>query len=55
MEGGGGHGRIVETSQSLTSKFILTNAVKAELNKYDARREQLMEPVRWFLATFCEP
>uniref|UniRef100_A0A5S6Q921 Ras-related protein Rab-21 n=1 Tax=Trichuris muris TaxID=70415 RepID=A0A5S6Q921_TRIMR len=46
MEGGGGHNRIMEIAQALNSQMLLSNAVKNELNKYLARREEVLEPAR---------
>ncbi|CDW58244.1 Dystrophin [Trichuris trichiura] len=46
MEGGGGHSRIMEIAQALNSQKLLSSAIKSELNKYLARREEVLEPAR---------
>lgn len=52
MEGSGNHIRIMEIGQTLMNQNILANAVAQELEKYNGRREALMDPVLKFFFSF---
>lgn len=49
MERDGNYIRIKSISNSLVEKGILKHAVEQEIMKYDARREQILPLVRFFL------